>query len=74
MGLAYESKGSPYSPFSANPNSNGYTYQYGAPAGQAFLRSNMAWGLVQLSAFVEQSNLAQWYRWEKANNGQRFNV
>src|SRR5271155_4875676 len=35
-----------------------FSYSNGTPADQAFLRSQMAWGLVQLSAFVEQSNLA----------------
>ena len=46
----------------------------GTSQSQSYLREGMAWGLVQLSAFVEQSNLAQWYRWEKSNNGQRFNT
>jgi prepilin-type N-terminal cleavage/methylation domain-containing protein len=31
----------------------------------------MAYGLVQLTPYTEQSNVARWYRWDKANCSQR---
>src|ERR1700733_6814100 len=50
----------------ANVSSGNY-FSSGTPAAQAFLRSPMAWAMVQLTAYDEQSNFAHWYRWDLQN-------